>query len=381
MKTKIISYKGKEYNVKEFALTYGIGYSTVLAKLNKEESIDSIISASRNKRTTIKYKKKIYTIEELCKYSNIEFEYFVKKLSEGFTASEIIKEYNYNNKVDNISDNDDELNNNSSFELKTIDDNDKANNTFINNEAENICSNEIQQIHKYSPNDEWDLLEKLSKIKIPFIKGINLIDYENVENCHDLLKEFLDEGNINIFFFNGNIYANSYYKLISNSKSYNFSVITLKTESQLVDHLLMYYLGLLCTVTENNVKINIISKDSHFYKVREEIHDNRVHNIGMTYVQDKDLRYIYSLTDYIIKNKYINDETCIFKSEVSTIFKNFFKMRNKPLTDKFINNLIDTLIENKFVEHYPETATYSEYFKFNMDNVKKENLRLKNTRA
>lgn len=348
---KTINHNGKSYNAKDFALTYGIAYGTVLSKLNRENSIDSIIASPRSKKANIVYKKKTYTIEELCNKENIDCEYFIKKLTEGFTANEIIKEYNYNNKI-NTSDS----------------------NIDCNNKVE-ICkiesNNEIHRVHKDSPSDEWDLVEKISRIKDP-IKNVNLIDYENVGGNCTILNEFLTEGNINIFFFNGGNHADSYYRILPNSRSYNFSVVTLKTESQLVDHLLMYYLGILSVVIKRNtnIKINIISRDSHFYKVREEIHDNRINNIGMNYSQDRNERYILSLSNYIIKNKFLNNGTSIFKNEFRTIFNNFYTIKNREFTDQALEDLIKTLLDLQFVEYHKETKTYSEYYTFNLNNVK-----------
>ena len=216
---------------------------------------------------------------------------------------------------------------------------------------------------------------------------INLIDYENITGDIALIKKLVKEPNsINIFYFNACEYSNIFFKTVNNLTSYNniYYMTTMETESQLVDHLMLYYAGVLSEVCKDylfDVHINLVSKDTHFYKVQKYISDITINAKGMNYIDNKDDKFILSISKYIINNKYINNRTAIKSNEFDSIFGNFFKIKNKKITKENMNNLINKLVDLEFLEYNPETNNYSEYYTFNLTNVKQELRRLKKSRA
>ncbi len=207
---------------------------------------------------------------------------------------------------------------------------------------------------------------------------INLIDFENVSK-DKIVKDIVNDPlNLNIFFFNGCIYSNDFYKLTSNSVALNYYIISLEVEDQLIDHLLLYYLGALSNDSLlSNIKFNIVSKDTHFYKLRKYINTINIDNIGLNYISDINGKFIYSLSNYIINNNYIHNNTCLFKKEFQMIFGNFFKLRNKVINNEEIDKLINILLELEFITLNPETDNTSEYYTINLIKIKQENRRLR----
>lgn len=365
------TYKNKEFTIKEFSDAYCIGYSTISRKLLAGENPDDIIKSKRSRKSPVVCKNKTYdSILDFCSNFNITYREFVNKLSSGISVQEIVDELS--SKKDDVNLSESEKNNE---EAKTT--NEKE--CILESDEETDYMLIESDINYPIPIYNEKVLNKCIEIQLRSneFNNINLIDFENVSKDNMLKNIINDPLNINIFFFNGCIYSNEFYKLISNSNSLNYYVVTLEIESQLIDHLLLYYLG---TLSQNNLfknmNFNIISKDTHFYKLQKYIYNN-IKVIGLNYISNTSDKFIYSLSNYIINNNYIHNQTCLFKREFATVFGNFFKMKKKQMNDKELDNLINTLLELGFVKFYPETDNMSAYYTFNLVKIKQENRRLR----
>lgn len=171
-------------------------------------------------------------------------------------------------------------------------------------------------------------------------KIINLIDFENL--CREDLSDYLVKDSFNIFFYNACIYSNNFYKLIKQSKSINFQVITFNTANQLIDKILLFYLGALSS--RFDIKYNIIAKDYGYLTFINSICSEDSKNISIKGIEiepDKELQFVKTmctyLTDKVKSGKYY------ISDEIKFILKPWYLKRNAVFTDKDLNHLIDLL--------------------------------------
>ena len=387
MKRNVITYKDKEYTTKEFSGEFGISSVYINKKLHDGVEIEELLSTPRRLSSAIIYNNKKYKLSEFSEEFNIKFTTIKAALEAGIGVHEFIDKMKQS-------------------EFKS--DIEKPKYIPIDECIKNIANNTGRKIEEALADDNLEENNTINKVYAPVMiqntnelvsmvrtyaeqlnTEINLIDYENINGDIALVKKIIKEPNsVNIFYFNGCEYSNIFFKTMNSliSSAYNniYYMITMDVESQLVDHLMLYYAGVLSEACKDylfNVHINLVSKDTHFYKVQKYISDTNINTKGINYVHNKDDKFILSISKYIINNKYINNRTAIKSDEFNSIFGNFFKMRNKEITKENMNNLLNKLIDLEFLEYNPETNNYSEYYTFNLTNVKQELRRLKKSRA
>ena len=387
MKRNVITYKDKEYTTKEFSGEFGISAVYINKKLHDGVEIEELLSTPRRLSSAIIYNNKKYKLSEFSEEFNIKFTTIKAALEAGIGVHEFIDKMKQS-------------------EFKS--DIEKPKYIPIDECIKNIANNTGRKIEEALADDNLEENNTINKVYAPVMiqntnelvsmvrtyaeqlnTEINLIDYENINGDIALVKKIIKEPNsVNIFYFNGCEYSNIFFKTMNSliSSAYNniYYMITMDVESQLVDHLMLYYAGVLSEACKDylfDVHINLVSKDTHFYKVQKYISDTNINTKGINYVHNKDDKFILSISKYIINNKYINNRTAIKSDEFNSIFGNFFKMRNNEITKENMNNLLNKLIDLEFLEYNPETNNYSEYYTFNLTNVKQELRRLKKSRA
>lgn len=209
-----------------------------------------------------------------------------------------------------------------------------------------------------------DIEELIKKIRSLDIKEINLIDFENVEqNNPKLLDGYLNNQHVvNIFFYNATKHSNAYYSLTVNSTSRNFQVLTMEVGSQLVDHLITFYLGIFTTMMPY-VKYNIISTDSGFAAFG---HFMGVNVIGCGFVENED-KFTWSLCNYISNNREIRNGMNIAQAELNRIIDEFYAARDKKASSRNRKDVTETLINLNIlkVNEYGQMK----YFEFNKNEA------------
>lgn len=328
---KEIKLLGKTYaNLKEICEEYDVKYKSVhhaykngyLEKFIKKNSSKYNDKENNQKTTTIKKDEFVDEIED----DDFDFDLFMKNLS------------NIQSSVTN------------DIELNTEDyKQDKINNRSL------VLSGDIYylltQINKYKP------------------KVINLIDFENVANSQNLLEEYTNDSSIfNIFFYNACIYSNNFYKTIKYSKSVNFQILTYTTSNQLVDKLLIYYLGIL----ESNVKgikFNIVSRDYGFSTFLECIDSTNITVSELEIENNKELKFVKTLCTYLSKNKYVKGRRYYTKSDLKSIIEPWFLQKNDELSDPELDHLIHLLCIYDCIK-IVQKAHYTNHL-FNMQEIDK----------
>lgn len=377
MKRNVITYKDKEYTTKEFSGEFGINVNYINKAIHDKKDIDTVLSVPRRSNSTVIYNNKSYKLSEFAEEFDITISTIKSALTDGIGITEFMNKMNQKSKANKTLS--DLIN-----DINTIPGRENYVESYVKHNEEYTCeTNKIANPIILRNTNE--LVSMVRTYAEQLNTEINLIDYENINGDIALVKKIVKEPNsINIFYFNACEYSNIFFKTMNNLTVYNniYYMITMETESQLVDHLMLYYAGVLSEACKDyifDVHINLVSKDTHFYKVQKYI--SELNTKGMNYIDNKDDKFILSISKYIINNKYINNRTAIKADEFGSIFNNFFKMRNKEVTKENMNNLVNKLVDLEFLEYNPETNNYSEYYTFNLTNVKQELRRLKKSRA
>lgn len=358
---KNLLFKGKEYSITEFAHEFGFGIATVSRKLKEGNDIEDIVRCNRTKNSTVVYNSTRYHLSELCTEFGVSISTLMNALKAGIGIHEFMDKLKHSEQSNEF---------NKFEQVKTANEKPDPEISVLNDK-------EILPVMVKDPVNLAEIIAGNKKINT-----VNLIDFENLSDNHSIINELLKENSINVFFFNGCIYANDFFKLMHNQHKEVYYVVTTETSSQLVDHLMVYYSGFLAPLElGNKIKFNLVSKDSGFYKLQKYINNKNISAKGMNFLEKKDDKFILSIAKYMINNRYINHNTAIKKDEFETIFGNFFKLRNKEITDQNVNNLINRLLDLDFLEFHPETNNYSEYYSINLVNAKQELRRLKKSRA
>ena len=212
-----------------------------------------------------------------------------------------------------------------------------------------------------------DLVTEL--MKLTNIKCVNLIDFENFADDASVLDNYVqDENTVNVFFFNVVRYSNNFYLLDKDSKSINFQIPTMNVASQLVDHMLVYYLGVL-TAINSKLQYNLISKDSGYYMFINELDLNNVNIIGFeNYFVDKEKRFEISLARYISELR-IDSMKALNERDMKNIFRAFMDRVRKLPTQKNYEELFKSLIELRLIKYYEATSSSSEYYMINKNRA------------
>lgn len=193
----------------------------------------------------------------------------------------------------------------------------------------------------FNINNHLQLIEELKKMNN--VHNINIIDFENMRDDLDILKKYIDnEDTINIFFYNACIYSNKFFKIIKYTNNINLQVLTYEVENQLVDHLLVFYLGALMGAFPDK-HFTVISKDFGFYPFVNSISRGNIDIVPGTYINDKEERYKYSLCNYIVNNNYLKIRDCVIREEFKCIFDKWYD--DRPITSNMIDDIINKLIQ------------------------------------
>lgn len=240
------------------------------------------------------------------------------------------------------------------------------------NKSEYVSDEVIEKVNetvdrKTTPlSGNFDFL--LETIKRYSPKSINLIDFENVVNS-DILNNYIDDSNnFNIFFYNACIYSNNFYKLTKDSKSINFQILTYKSADQLIDKLLLFYLGKLSMVYSKS-KLNIVTKDSGFYTFLEYIDNKNISIDGLEIENDKELKFVRTLATYLSKNKYIKSGRYYTRSDLFTILEKWYLQKKETFTDDDLDHLIEILNKYKCISII--NKKYGEQYLFIMQEIYK----------
>lgn len=202
---------------------------------------------------------------------------------------------------------------------------------------------------------------------LPNINKINLIDYENVSDNKMLSENHLkDENMINIFFFNACIYSNNYYSFIKSSKSINIQIISLEAADQLIDHLIVFYLGVLMSKFPNK-NYMIYSRDNGYYPF---INTLKYPNIAMAGLTKSRRGHKYSLAKHILNNPEITESKYFGKNEFRRLFSDFYT--SKKLNSHTIAVTINELIRYEFIEEITMddcTVGNGKYYRFRKKEI------------
>lgn len=197
----------------------------------------------------------------------------------------------------------------------------------------------------------------------PDITTINLIDYENVSDNKMLSENHLkDENMINIFFFNACIYSNNYYSFIKSSKSINIQIISLEAADQLIDHLIVFYLGVLMSRFPNKNYI-LYSRDNGYYPF---INTLKYTNIKMAGLTKSRRGHKYSLAKHILNNPEITESKYFGKNEFRRLFSDFYT--TKKLNSHTIAVTINELLRYEFIERIDMDGN-GNYYRFKKKEI------------
>lgn len=191
-----------------------------------------------------------------------------------------------------------------------------------------------------------ELLNCIDKYEV---KDINLIDFENVNTTN--LDNFLKEGVFNVFFYNACIYSNKFYACIKNSKSINFQILSFESAPQLIDKVLIFYLGIL---VRKNLKINIISRDHGYNSCLRVLNLSNVNIISPSIEKKQDKKdndkvrsFVRAFCVYVINNnKYVRTGTYYKRKELKEIVREWYERKNEHLTEIKLDDII-----NKFIKY------------------------------
>ena len=226
-------------------------------------------------------------------------------------------------------------------------------------------SSNILNTARYNNRIVHSIDELIENIKLfPNIKRINLIDYENIcDNKLLIQNHIIDDDNvINIFFFNACIYSNNYYSLIKDSKSINLQIISLEVANQLIDHLLIFYLGALVARYPGK-KYKIYSRDSGYYPFITNLNYSNVKICSLT----KPIKrgYKYSLGKYILNNPDITESKYFTKTDFIGLFKEFYP--NRTFNSRTISSIIGELTKFEFISNVKMDS--KKYYRFCLKKI------------
>lgn len=349
MAARTYPYNGKEYTIAQLEVLTSIAASTLTRKLNKEgKTVEEVVATTKPRRTSRKKrtKKSVTTKKKEEQKETLKTEPVLEPI-ENEQVLEPIENEQDKTEVENID-----------IDVET------------NKEAVEVLPKEIKvkpsrkrRPIRYNTESTQDLINLLRDI-LTESKHINLIDFENAVDKINLDEYINDENAINVFFYNSCIYGNIFSKTIKNSPSMNIEVITYEAEKQLIDHILVYYLGAL-HITFPDVQYQIISKDSGFYPFVNFLYADNIKARGLNFHDDKDDRYKYCLFKYIINDNILKHRRCIVRREFFTIFEKFFKGK---VDDKKVNDLINKLSEDYEVLNVVHKKGLN-YYEFDMETI------------
>lgn len=176
-----------------------------------------------------------------------------------------------------------------------------------------------------------DLIDVINKYDP---ESINLIDFENI-NTSEALNKYINGENFNIFFYNACLYSNNFYKIIKNSPAINFQILTYNAGDQLVDKIIIYYLGIL---SKFDKKLNIVSRDAGYSTFLENINNK---SISIDNIENKEVGFVRMLCSYLLKNRYVKDKKYYTRADLKSIIENWYNNKDdRYLTDSNLDSII-----------------------------------------
>lgn len=202
----------------------------------------------------------------------------------------------------------------------------------------------------------------IDELKHMNVDTINLIDFENVSAKSEDIKPIINKENaVNVFFYNACNFSNHFFKEIRNIKNINLQVLTYKAAPQLIDHMIVFYLGALHNVLPDK-KYNIITRDTGYCHFVESMNKNNINVVGVKRFKNAEDRFKYSLLKYLMNNNRLNNRNCIVKFEFPEILNGFYK--NKP-DDVEVDRIIEKLCSYGVL-----SINKHGHYKFDMEAIK-----------
>lgn len=309
----------------------------------------------------VSYNEKLYKSgSEFCNIFGIPNSTFYKDLKKGRSIDEIVKLRC--TKVEAIKEPEDEVEEYEDF-------------------------NEDGEVNNYSSIDYENFPELRTQIvtSIPMLIGvierlnpsrINLIDFENIvgTSSKNLIDGVLvDNDSLNIFVFNSLLYSHNFYSSIKNSTTYNLQLLSFKAANQLVDNLIIFYLGIITSHFPCKT-YTIISNDTGYNSLIETLGMKNISIINGNWNSDAATRYKISLASYMKNQTKLGDGSCTYRENILNNFNGFIKNGSRKKSRyKAEEDLIDSLCDFKFiVPHYDEfNDNEVSYYEINMKEVEK----------
>lgn len=202
----------------------------------------------------------------------------------------------------------------------------------------------------------------IEELKHMNVDTINLIDFENVSaKSEDIRPIIIKENTVNVFFYNACNFSNHFFKEIRNIRNINLQVLTYKAAPQLIDHMIVFYLGALHNVLPNKT-YNIITRDTGYCHFVESMNKNNINVVGVKRFKNADDRFKYSLLKYLMNNNRLNNRNCIVKFEFAEILDGFYK--NKP-DEVEVSRIIEKLCSYGVL-----SINKHGHYKFDMEAIK-----------
>lgn len=202
------------------------------------------------------------------------------------------------------------------------------------------------------------------EIKASKSNKVFLIDYENVVGYKETLFDLNKEGQTNVFFFNATLYSNDYYKLLRHlTDSNNYQVMTFEVSSQLVDHMITFYLGnLLAQFPEKEYVI--VSRDKGYNSLIESLNCSNI-TIQGNDLPDKVDKYKLSLAKYI--NRHLSFDTTYAADVLQYRFAKFYAEKGELLGYNQFQDLTKNLVAFGFMTRTEKQG--SEFYKVNRSAI------------
>lgn len=189
-------------------------------------------------------------------------------------------------------------------------------------------------------------------------KIVFLVDFENIR--HPNYDFLYVENSVSYCFFNSNIYSTKFFNLmrLPNVKTTMIPIYTTKARDQYIDHLILFYVGVITTKFKDT-QVYVISGDSGYRAPIEYIIENFKSNVIFLKITK------YRPLSYFIKDGTIIFEESIIEDETEPI-KNTY---NKPIEDSE-DEVAATKVEYRTYTKYP----YKEQKESYIDKLNKVSL-------
>lgn len=305
--------------------------------------------------------KEFHHIDEICKHFELDYEDFMKHKREGWRLKaclENVKQLNDTSSVKKEETKIEPVKEKIVEEKNEIDKKTKEEKVMCNASA-------AERGTVISTQMVSSVVQLINEIKEVNPTKIYFIDYENVVDQSELLSDLNNEGQMNVFFFNATLYSNDYYKLMRRlNKSVNYQVMTFEVVSQLVDHLITFYLGAVYSHLPEK-DYTIVSRDRGYVPLVENLNCPNIKIKGID-LQDKAKYYKISLAKYIMDHA--NTYNSYTTNALQDLFKGFYAERGEELDRNNLQDLTKNLVRFKFMIRIDKGGM--EFYKVNSTKVR-----------